>query len=71
MGVGFEKAYLLQNSLNIAESEVIATYVYKQGLVNADYAYSTAVGLFNTVINLVLLIVFNTLSKKLANESLF
>lgn len=71
MGVGFEKAYLLQNSLNISESEIIATYVYKQGLVNADYAYSTAVGLFNTVINLVLLIAFNTLSRKLANESLF
>lgn len=71
MGLGFEKVYLLQNSLNLAESEVISTYVYKQGLVNADYAYSTAVGLFNSVINMCLLVTFNTLSKKVAKESLF
>lgn len=71
MGLGFDKAFLLQNSLNIAESEVISTYVYKQGLVKADYAYSTAVGLFNSVINLILLVTFNTISRKVANESLF
>lgn len=71
MGLGFDKVYLLQNSLNMVESEVISTYVYKQGLIKADYAYSTAVGLFNSVINLILLVTFNTLSKKVANESLF
>ena len=71
MSLGFDKAYLLQNSLNLPESEIISTYVYKQGLISADYAYSTAVGLFNNVINLILLITFNTISKKVAKESLF
>ena len=71
MGVGFDKAYLLQNDLNLTKSEILATYVYKMGLVKSDYSFSTAVGLFNTVINLILIITANTVSKKLANESLF
>ena len=58
MAIGFEKAFLLQNPLNLIESEIIATYVYKTGLLNADFSLgATAVGLFNSVINLVLLLV--------------
>lgn len=71
MSIGFEKVYLLQNALNRPKSMIIATYVYEVGLVDADYSYSTAVGLFNTVINVILLVSANTVSKKLADESLF
>ncbi len=71
MGVGFDKAYLLQNELNLSSSEIIATYIYKMGLIKSDYSLSTAAGLFNTVINLFLIVSANTISKKLADESLF
>jgi len=71
MGVGFEKVFLLQNDLNMSESEVISTYVYRVGLINTDYGYSTAVGLFNSVINLLLLVAANQLCKRLTKESLF
>ena len=71
LGVGFEKVYLLQNSLNRSAASVISTYVYEVGLVNSDYGYSTAVGLFNSVISLVLVVTANQLSKKFAGESLF
>lgn len=64
MSVGYEKAYLMQTSLNLTSSEIIATYVYKVGLVSGDYSYSTAVGLFNTVINVILLVVVNKLVSK-------
>ena len=59
MSVGFEKAYALQTDMNMKSSEIIATYVYKKGLLDGDYSFSTAVGLFNTVINLILLIAVN------------
>lgn len=71
MNVGFEKVFLLQNSLNMEASDVIATYVYRLGLLQGDYGYSTAVGLFNSTINLCLVVSANQLSKKLAKESLF
>ena len=71
MSVGFEKVYLLQNDLNRPKSEILSTYVYEVGLVNADYGYSTAVGLFNTLINVILLISANAISEKLTKESLF
>lgn len=71
MSVGFEKVYLLQNSLNKTAASVISTYVYEVGLINNDYGYSTAVGLFNTVINIILIVMANQLSKKVADESLF
>lgn len=71
MNVGFEKVFLLQNSLNFTASDVISTYVYRVGLVNNDYGYSTAVGLFNSAINLVLIIAANKFSKKLTEESLW
>ncbi len=65
MSVGFEKAYALQTDLNMASSEIISTYVYKKGLIDGDYGFSTAVGLFNTVINVILLISMNSLAKKI------
>ena len=64
MNVGFEKVWLLQTDLNKATSDVISVYVYQQGIENAKYSYSTAVGLFNTVINLILLFIVNTISSK-------
>ena len=67
MNVGFEKVMLLQTELNKAASDVLAVYVYEQGILNAKYSYSTAVGLFNTAINIVLLIIVNTISKKAAD----
>jgi len=59
MSVGFEKAYALQTDLNLASSEIISTYVYKQGLISGNFSFSTAVGLFNTVINVILLLSVN------------
>ena len=71
MGVGFEKAFLLQNDLNLRSSQIISTYVYELGLIKADYAFSTAVGLFNNVINVILVVSANFFSKKVLKESLW
>lgn len=71
MNVGFEKVLLMQNSLNIDASEVISTYVYKIGLGQMQFSYSTAIDLFNSVINLIMLLTVNAISKKLSNSSLF
>ena len=65
MSIGFEKAYLMQTSMNIPTSEILPTYVYKIGLQMGDYGYSTAIGLFNSVINLILLVSVNQIVKKL------
>jgi putative aldouronate transport system permease protein len=65
MSVGFEKAFALQTDMNLSASEIIATYVYKKGLLDGDYSFSTAVGLFNAVINVVLLIAVNFIVKKM------
>ncbi|MGT2832741.1 ABC transporter permease [Streptococcus halotolerans] len=65
MNVGYEKAYLMQTSLNLTASEIISTYVYKVGLVSGDYSYSTAVGLFNSIINMVLLFSVNKIVERL------
>lgn len=65
MSVGFEKAYALQTDLNLNASEILSTYVYKKGLLDGDYGFSTAVGLFNTVINVILLISMNAVVKKM------
>lgn len=69
MNVGFEKAYLMQNSINVVYSEVISTYVYKVGLTGAtnQFSYAAAVGLFNNVINGVLLLIVNSVSRRLSN----
>lgn len=65
MSIGFEKAFLMQTSMNITTSEILPTYVYKIGLQMGDYGYSTAIGLFNSVINVILLIAVNQIVKKL------
>jgi putative aldouronate transport system permease protein len=65
MSIGFEKAYLMQTSMNITTSEILPTYVYKIGLQMGDYGYSTAIGLFNSVINVILLITVDQIVKKL------
>lgn len=71
LGVGFEKVYLLQNVQNIASSEIISTYVYKMGLQGGQYSLSTAIGLFNTVVNVIILLVVNAIAKKTTETSLF
>lgn len=70
MSVGFEKVYLLQNTLNSSTSEIISTYVYKIGLVSNQYSLSSAIGLFNNLINLVLLIIVNEIAKRVGDTSL-
>ena len=65
MSIGFEKAYALQTDMNLQSSEIIATYVYKKGLLDGDYSFSTAVGLFNTVINVILLVAINKIVAKM------
>ncbi|WP_183581478.1 ABC transporter permease [Paenibacillus rhizosphaerae] len=71
MSLGFEKVYLLQNPLNLQSSEIISTYVYKIGLLNANYSFATAVGLFNSVINLILLVAVNAVSRRISENSLW
>lgn len=69
MNVGFEKAYLLQTDLNRATSDIIAIYVYEQGIINTSYSYATAIGLFNTAVNIMLLIIVNRIAKKYSDVS--
>ena len=71
LSVGFEKIYLLQNSLNLDVSQVISTYTYELGLLGGQYSYSTAIGLFNTVVNVVMLLIVNTICKRLSDVSLW
>ena len=71
MNVGWQTIYLMQNELNIETSEVISTFVYKRGLIDSDYGYSTAVGLFNNLVGFILVLAANKLSKALTESSLF
>ena len=74
MSIGFEKTYLMQNSLNLAASEIISTFVYKKGLgagVSNDYSYSTAIGMFNSVVNLTLITTVNMISRRVSETSLW
>lgn len=71
MNVGFQKVFLMQNPLNLSTSEIISTYVYKVGLIQSQYSYSTAIGLFNTVINVILLVSVNKFAKKVGETSLW
>jgi len=71
MNVGFEKVFLMQTDLTLGVSEVISTYVYKQGILNTQFSYSTAVGFFNSVINFALLVVVNYVAKKVSDVSLW
>lgn len=70
MNVGFEKAYLMQNQMNMAASEVIATYVYKTGMSGGftQFSYASAIGLFNSLINCAMLVIFNGLSRRFGSE---
>lgn len=71
LNVGYEKVLLMQNDLNIGVSEIITTYVYKQGLVSSQFGYSAAVSLFNNVVGLLLVLTVNKIAKKTADMSLF
>lgn len=71
MAIGFEKAYLLQNTLNLSQSEIIPTYTYKIGLLNADFSQASAIGLFNSVINLVLLVTVHLVAKRTVGRGLW
>ena len=71
MNLGFQKAYLMQNAQNLASSEIISTYIYKVGMIDAQYSYSAAINLFNNLINIILLVTFNRLAKKITDNSLW
>jgi putative aldouronate transport system permease protein len=71
MNIGFEKAFLLQTPLNQPAAEIISTYVYKVGLQQSEYSFASAVGLFNSVINLVLLWIVNRAAKKVSGSGLW
>ena len=71
MNIGFQKAYLMQNGLNIAASEIIPTYIYKIGLIDAQYSYSAAISLFNNIINIILLVTVNKIAQKTSENSLW
>lgn len=71
LGVGFEKILLLQNPLNMGASDVISTFVYRSGLVDAQYSFSTAIGLFNSVINAIMLVVVNQIVRRTSENSLW
>lgn len=71
MSLGFDKVYIMQNDMNIKTSEVISTYVYKMGMIDQKYSYSSAINLFNTVINFTLLTLVNRISGKLSGNSLW
>ena len=71
LSVGFEKTFLLQNDLNMDASSVISTYVYEAGMITHQYSYSAAIGLFNNIINIILIVTVNKISNKVANIGLW
>lgn len=71
LSVGFEKVYLMQNTLNMEASDVISTYVYRTGLMGAQYSYSAAIGLFNSVVNFVMLVMVNRIARRISETSLW
>lgn len=71
ISIGFDKVYLMQNSLNLSVSEVISTFVYKVGLVNANYGFSTAAGLFQSIVTFALIVITNFIAKKVSETSLW
>lgn len=71
LSIGFEKAYLMQNSMNMGVSEVISTYTYKRGLVDGDFSYASAVEMFQSVINFLILLAVNKISKRISGTSLW
>jgi putative aldouronate transport system permease protein len=71
MNIGFEKAYALQNPMNLEVSQIISTYVYQMGMINNDISFSAAVGLFNSLVNAVLLVLVNAISRRVSEHSLW
>jgi putative aldouronate transport system permease protein len=71
LGVGFEKVWLMQNTLNITASEVISTYTYRIGILDTQFSYSTAIGLFNSLVNFFFLVIANYIAKKTSDTSIF
>ncbi|WP_426226686.1 ABC transporter permease [Pseudarthrobacter sp. DSP2-3-2b1] len=71
LGVGFEKVFLMQNTLNITAAEVISTYTYRVGILGSQFSYSTAIGLFNALVNFTFLILANYIAKRASNTSIF
>lgn len=71
MTIGFERIYVMQNPLNLGASEVLSTFVYKRGLLQGDFSYTAAIGLFESVINFALLLTVNKFSKKVTDNSLW
>jgi putative aldouronate transport system permease protein len=71
MSIGYEKVFLMQAGMNTVVSEIISTYVYKTGLMSAQYSFATAVGLFNSIVNFFILLICNFITKKAANISIF
>ena len=71
MSVGFEKVFLMQNSLNLSASQVISTYVYEIGLKGGQFSYSAAIGLFNNVVNVILISIVNFITKKMTGNGIW
>ena len=71
MNVGYQKVFLMQNTMNLGASEIISTYVYKVGLKQSNYSFSTAIGLMNTIVSLILVSSTNYVSKRLTETSLW
>lgn len=71
LSVGYSKIYLLQNDLNLSASQVISTYVYDIGILGGQYSYSTAIGLFNNIVNIICLLIANAVVKRLTDTGLF
>ena len=71
LSVGYTKIFLLQNDLNIANSQVISTYVYNIGLIGGQYSYATAINLFNSIVNIILLLAANAVIKKATDTGMF
>lgn len=71
MSVGFEKVFLMQNSLNMEGSDVISTYVYRSGILGSQYSFASAVGLFNSVVNFILLVMVNRIARRMNQTSLW
>ena len=71
MNVGFEKVLLMQNNVNMGKSDVISTFIYRNGIQKGQFSYSAAVGIFNSLINLALLIGANMLTRRLGDSSLW
>ncbi|MNI26938.1 putative multiple-sugar transport system permease YteP [compost metagenome] len=71
LSIGFEKVFLMQNSLNMSASDIISTHVYRKGIIDGQYSYSAAVGLFNSIVNFTLLVIVNRMARKVNGTSLW